>query len=455
MSGNFYKQYKIFVSSPGDVSIERKKVDLIVSQINDSIGDSLKINIKVEMWEKEAPITTLESVQESLNEKIKDCNFFLLILYKRYGSIEEGYDKSNTEREIDTIVEHISKNDKKTILSFFKVLKPNEDPGEQEQKIRDLRERLKTKKWFYADYKDTNDFVNQLTHSLYRIILRMHSSSFKVEQLKKFWKGGKFDGQAIPRMSIVYPPVSKTKMSNGLVTNLWQTRLLPHIYFEDFKALHKILKNLSMAGHQDYKVYSKFDLPHDIDQSNVIWICLPRLRKGLDELKKQKNKRFDIIVPKSQEAEASIKWQTETGNIIVVKSPLRKYLKHQRLDVDSSQDWDRSLNNIIVKDYAIIARFDRPLTQDNPGMEKLKSFYIAGIHGLGTWGATWFIDRRYGYFRDKPLDGSIQMLVEVEYKNGRIVAVTDVSEKDKEYFDSENSSKTINTNIRNYKEEYS
>ena len=109
MDNLFYKQFKIFVSSPSDVNEERGIVDTIISQINDSVGDSLKINLKIEKWEKLPPETENESIQERLNKKIEDCHFFILILFKKYGSIEKGYNISNTEREIDTIIEYLEK----------------------------------------------------------------------------------------------------------------------------------------------------------------------------------------------------------------------------------------------------------------------------------------------------------------------------------------------------------
>ena len=453
MGHNFYKQYKVFISSPGDVAKERKIVDTIISKINDSVGETLKINIKIENWEKLPPETDMQSIQDRLNQKIEDCNFFLLILYKRYGCVEKGQTISNTEREINTIIEHINHDKKKTILSYFKELKKNNDPGDQEQKIIDLRNRLATNNWFYSLYNNESDFERKLTHDLYRILLRMSMSSFKIEQLKKFWRIGKVDGQPIPKISIVYPPVPKSRMTNGLTTNIWQKRLLPHIFYEDHKALHKILKNLSMVGHQDYKVYSKYNLPQDIDQTNIIWICLPRLKQGLDELRKQNNCTFNIIVPKSDVSEPYIEWKQKNGEKIIIKSPLRKYLEKQRSAIDPESDWDLSLNNILVKDYAIIARFNRSTTQYyNPGTEDLKAFYIAGIHGLGTWGATWFIDRKYGVFKDTKLENDIQILVEVEYINGRIHNVIDVSNNSQDYFDNENKINTIKNNIKQYKE---
>lgn len=450
-----YKQFKIFVSSPGDVTKERALVDQIISNINDVVKDSLKIFLQVEKWEIMPPETTEENIQERLNRKIKDCNFFLLILYKRYGTVEKGHTISNTEREINAIINYLSKDKKKKIISYFRKLKKNVDPGEQEKGIIALRKRLVEGNWFYKEYLDERDFEIKLTHDLYNILLKMSVSSFKKEQLKKFWQVGKVDGQSAPEVSVVYPPVPREWMAVEEKFNLWQQRLLPNLFFEDYKALHKILKNLSMVGLSNYRVYSKYDLPTNFDQTNVVWICLPRLFKGLSTLDTHKDRRFDIT-PRGilAKQESKIKWKTSSGEWISIKSPLRNYLFKQRPEVDPDSDWDKTLGNIIAKDYAIVARFNRVLSvNENPGMEKLKEFYLTGIHGLGTWGAAWFVDRNYGIFRDMDDDlENIQLLIEVEYRDGKIHRVIDVSNCEKEYFDNELKLKTIKNNIDRYKE---
>ena len=74
--------------------------------------------------------------------------------------------------------------------------------------------------------------------------------------------------------------------------------------------------------------------------------------------------------------------------------------------------------------------------------EKIKEFFICGIHGLGTWGATHYLDRRFMDFNFGPND-NIQMLLEITYENGHIVDFKNVSEKGKTYFESACSETTI------------
>lgn len=451
----YNSQFKIFVSSPGDVEEERNIVDDVVSKINDAISDTLGVYLTVVRWEKMPPETTDKELQSRLNAIIKNCNFFLLILYKRYGTVQAGQQISNTEREINAIIEYLSKDKKKKILSYFKRVPDNTDAGPQLQKIEELKQRLRdTTHWLYKEFEDKDDFATKLTHDLYQILIRMKQASFKVEQLQKFWQFGKLDNQTSPKVLVIYPPVPRKWMGVEDFENLWERRLLPNIFFEDFKALHKILKNLSMVGLIDYKVYSKFDTPPDYDKSNLVWICLPRQTQGLKTLQERKNKRFEIF-PRKKNKEPYIRWQKKDGVWIDIESPLHKYLKLQRQDADVVGEWDRTLGNIIAKDYAVIASFERNVAYNEiPGMEKLKEYYLTGIHGLGTWGAAWYIDRFYGNFVDYAIEdlNTIQILVEVEYRDGRISNVRDVSEYPVEYFVNQQKQKTIRQIINDYKE---
>lgn len=451
----FNAQFKIFVSSPGDVEEERNIVDDVVSKINDAISDTLGIYLTVERWEKMPPETTDEELQERLNQKIKICHFFLLILNKRYGTIMPGEKISNTEREINTIIEILSKDKKKKILSYFKSVQNNSDPGDQEKKITELKEKLRTSSlWFYKNYNTSHDFEKMLTHDLYQILIRMKQSSYKVEQLKKFWRFGKLDNQSSPKVMVIYPPVPREWMGVSDNSKIWERRLVPNIFFEDYKALHKVLKNLSMVGLNDYKVYSKYDTPPDYDMSNIVWICLPRQNKGLDTLRNKKGKRFEIV-PRKNGSEPYLRWKTQNDRWLKIQSPLYKYLELQRKDANADGEWDRALGNVIAKDYAVIACFDRDIPYNkNPGMDKLKEYYLTGIHGLGTWGAAWYIDRFYGQIKDydKEDHNSVQMLVEVEYRDGRIYNVKDVSDCPPKYFENQQKIKTVEDTIKDYKE---
>ena len=80
---------------------------------------------------------------------------------------------------------------------------------------------------------------------------------------------------------------------------------------------------------------------------------------------------------------------------------------------------------------------------------KVKEFYIAGIHGLGTWGAACYLDRNYNTF-NFDADEDIQLLLEVTYENGVVKDVIDVSDKDESYFQKENDLETVMENVQRF-----
>jgi hypothetical protein len=137
---------------------------------------------------------------------------------------------------------------------------------------------------------------------------------------------------------------------------------------------------------------------------------------------------FTLVFRKKMTREATLEWTNTSGRKITIKSPLSRYLKLQRQKDQAAREWNATLANVVAKDFAIIARFGDPTEVTT------SDFVIAGIRGLGTWGAAWFLDRRYKELRSVREFGDVQMLLEVTYKSGMIAEVRDVSSEAPEYF---------------------
>ena len=78
-------------------------------------------------------------------------------------------------------------------------------------------------------------------------------------------------------------------------------------------------------------------------------------------------------------------------------------------------------------------------------------YFIGGIRGLGTWGATWFIDRNSSAFETYKDNEPIQLLLEVTYANGQIIEVRDVSNENGSYFKQQMRTACIKKTIKNFK----
>ena len=449
-----YQHYKIFISSPGDVAEERKMSEEVVNAINKNIMETLGIALELKRWEDLPPQTPYlpeEQIQDILNRIVEESNFFVLILYKRYGTIESGHDISNTEREINTILKAFEKKPQIKILSYFRDIPPNDDPGTQEQKVKDLKKRLQDKGIFYKSYSTPFMFKEILTHDLYDVILKMKLSSFKHHRLKLFWQFGIPERPTFPSVAILYPSVQREYMG-GPNNRLWLNRLKPNIYYEDFKAIQKLHKVFNLIGFKDYRIYPHTDYPSDIISMNRIWLCFPRLVAAQNQLKRYVGiSRFNFL-PRTRKRMGAIIWSNKYERNIRIESPLARYLEIQRSEMDISGEWHSQLNRIIAKDFAIVARFSDHINKDVASEGLLKDYFFAGIRGLGTWGSAWFIDRKYKHLPMVQDDENIQILLEVIYQNDRIFDVIDVSEEPPEYFKEQNNLRVIKKTIRYFKE---
>ena len=451
-----YEALRVFVSSPSDVGRERKVVEKVIQDIGVTCKETLGVELECVTWENFVPQTPKlpeEKIQDILNAEISKCHIFILILWKRYGSKEPGRKKSNTERETEIALDLLKREKKIMFLTYFHDLKPDEDPGKQRRSVEVFRDMLQKQGVWYKGYKSVPQFQELLTHDLYRTIMRFRLSTKKHRSLSKFWVLGTPDRPTHPNLLIIYPAMERTFMGPLDDSNVWLNRLEPNIVFEDYKALQKLEKTIRLLGFRDYGIYNTANIPSDFKFMNRFWLCLPRNTRGLQQLKQYKEiSRFNII-PRKKRAGTYFLWNiTEDPNSqFEIRSPLAKYLEEQRSKMDVSGNWRFEMDRIIAKDYAILARFKDTRNDISMNDHFLNDFFLAGIRGLGTWGAAWFIDRKYHKFNKLDEKENFQYLLEVEYRDGRIFNVLDVSDKPKSYFDKEYKIHTIRKNISAYR----
>ena len=440
-----YVHQNVFVAGASDVSDESRLAISVVRRVSDIIDEPMQVFLKPYSWQQEKPLGPMEvRPQEIFNRRLRDSHVLILIIGERYG-------QGNTEEEANLAVDLAKKSlEKKNaaipqILAFFRKLHPIEDVGPERQKVVELRRRLiEDAKVFPCVYGSLDEFRDELTHALYRNIIRFRHSTFKHRCLSSFWRTGRAEGKD-SMVAIVYP-AADTPINPAMY---WHERLLPHVVFEDFKAMQKIEKTLRLIGVRPFRFYNVTDTPEDLMHHNKVWLCLPRNQEAQNALIAHSDECFFEIHAGRGKKCAHIRWgapNAETHTII--ESPLAQYLEMQRPcnDKNAPCSWTRNHRDIVGRDYAVLARF--PYRSNFPTPDgPLWEYFIAGIRGLGTWGTGWFIDRRYDHFHDIDPEDNIQMLLEVTYKNGRIKDVINVSGKEQEYFTKENDPDTIEKRI--------
>ncbi|HEY7816443.1 MAG TPA: hypothetical protein VIC62_24565, partial [Nakamurella sp.] len=98
---------KILVMSPNDVKDERDIVDEVVAGLNDNIGETYRMNLRVLRWERLAGDVGMRP-QELINLEFlarDDIRICVGIMWKRLGSPSGGVDPSGREYEAGTIEE--------------------------------------------------------------------------------------------------------------------------------------------------------------------------------------------------------------------------------------------------------------------------------------------------------------------------------------------------------------
>jgi len=456
MESTHYERFKVFIASPSDVEPERIIAERVIGNANHSCRDSLGLMVDCLNWKHLSPVALKPdegSVQNLIIEElVRNCNVFVLILHKRYGSTEPGQKRSNTEREVNTALKMLGDGRNIMLLCYFKETETNPDPGEQEKEVVQLKARLAKRKLLFSTFKTSEEFLERFTNDLYNTILRFKVSTRKRKALSVFWQLGISEGDEHPKLNIVYPPISRAVMMPMNPDTIWLTRLAPHIVFEDHRAIQKIDKTLRILDFRHFSAYTVPCAPSDIQEVNRAWICLPRNRPGLKQLELYSQRARFRVKPPRGGGEAVLYWRPPgTGAVeFEIRSPLVRYLEIQRSGMPGGE-WRAQHARIVAKDYAVLARFsDR--RQDHPTTAgTLKDYFVFGIRGLGTWGAGWFIDRRYDaflQFSGSP-DVDIQMLLEVTYLNERIAKVTEVSDKGESYFRDALLTRTIRNHIKN------
>lgn len=446
-----YEQYRTFIASPGDVKSERAIAEEVLGRINRTLQETLHISLEAKMWEHKTPTLARlpeVTIQDLLNAEVKKAHFFVLILGKRYGSVETGHTKSNTEREIDAILEEFARDPRRQILAYFKTLEPNADAGPQESRVRELRDRLTGLGLLPREFSDAADFREKLTHDLYEICLKIRLSPTKKQILDAFWQFGETQKNVI-RVGVIFPPFQRSSVKQGREKDFWLQRLTAPLALEDHKAIQKIEKHFQLLSLRDYRVIPCTDAPADLPQMNRVWLCVPRNKPALGALQTNPGKRFRLVPMGAGPRPTQLVWRLRDGSEVALRSPMAEYIARQRRKLEIAGEWHGALGRIVAKDFAVLARIARP-ESDAADIGPLWDYYFAGLRGLGTWGAAWFVDRQYKHLKPFSVHENIELLLEVTFENGRIVAATDVSDKPATYFKEAVAARTIQSEIRSF-----
>ncbi|WP_344135834.1 DUF4062 domain-containing protein [Pedococcus bigeumensis] len=174
----------VFVASPSDVEEERKLVRAAAQRVNAVAGASLGIRLRVTGWEEVPP--AFGRPQGTINPLVDECDVFVAILYRRWGS-ETGTHSSGFEEEYLRAVQRREQDGKLPHLGmFFRSIPPDlaSDAGPQLTRVMEFRETVMDQRnILFSPFADDREFEKQITDYLYGIAVEaaMESPASKQE----------------------------------------------------------------------------------------------------------------------------------------------------------------------------------------------------------------------------------------------------------------------------------
>jgi len=161
--------FRVFIASPGDLTVERKIFRNQTEVLNFGFGDGANIKFVPLGWE-DTLATTGRRAQSVINREIDSCHIFILVLHRRWG--QEAYDSeysSYTEEEFYRAWNRFKKNGIPEIFVFFKKIDTASlaDPGVQLQKVLEFKVLLEdTRQVLYKQFDTDEEFRNLVDQHL-------------------------------------------------------------------------------------------------------------------------------------------------------------------------------------------------------------------------------------------------------------------------------------------------
>jgi hypothetical protein len=167
-----FKEYQVFIASPGDLDQERDIVRNVCDQLNgDILVRSHRITFNAVGWQDVIP--DAGRPQEIINRLVKDCDIFVCLFHKRLGT-PSGKEESGTLEEFLLAYESWKELKKPHILFYFKDVQISsagdlKDP--QLLKVFELKEKIeKDRLLLFGAFATPEDFRKKLTEHMKRWI---------------------------------------------------------------------------------------------------------------------------------------------------------------------------------------------------------------------------------------------------------------------------------------------
>ncbi|MGB7135327.1 MAG: DUF4062 domain-containing protein, partial [Acidobacteriaceae bacterium] len=163
------RKISVFIASPGDVAAERLVFKSTIEDLNQGFGRGADVVFVPVEWEDQLAESG-RRVQDVLNQRIADCDLFVLVLHTRWGRRDDNPTYSSfTEEEYETAMTLWKNHGLPEVLVFFKNV-PNAqlaDPGEQLKPVLAFRKKLQDEgKVLYKSFDNEQQFGKEIEDHL-------------------------------------------------------------------------------------------------------------------------------------------------------------------------------------------------------------------------------------------------------------------------------------------------
>lgn len=259
---------KVFVASPGDVKEERDTVELVVNDLNSTLGDLLNCHLTTVRWETHAWPDVGEDAQDVINKEIGEYDVFVGAMWKRFGTPTKRAE-SGTDEEFKRAYEFFRKFDRPKIMFYFKT-KPfySTNPAEINQflKVLNFRKELEQFGVLFWEYSENiefeRDFRIHLSNQI-KSITKEAKTIFKPQNAKIFISYKRKDLKRVE-------PIYDSLKANGFQPWMDVRNILPGKIWVDeiesnIQSSHFFLSIVSSNSIADEINETGFSIPQELD----------------------------------------------------------------------------------------------------------------------------------------------------------------------------------------------
>lgn len=188
---NTHTLLKVFIASPGDVTLERETMESVVSEFNLTWGDKHQVRLELVKWETHSHPAVGKDAQAIINRQIGDeYDIFLGIMWGRFGTATT-HSESGTEEEFQRAYDRLKEGDRVQIMFYFKDagIPPSRLDSDQISKVQSFKTKIaKEYGALYYQFETAEDFQTKARIHLSKVVqdwLDVNSGGIELKAVSK------------------------------------------------------------------------------------------------------------------------------------------------------------------------------------------------------------------------------------------------------------------------------